>query len=144
MLAGQTACYLELQLRDFQDGRRQRPTQAAQTATLQAMTRTDLRRPAAWYAGQAALPPRAGVAPDAASAKLGKADEALCTTCHLGGFAGQHEIPRVAGQGFDAVLQQLRAFKSGERSNDGGNMSAVTRLLTDAELQHVAHDITGL
>jgi len=26
-----------------------------------------------------------------------KAEKVLCTMCHLGGFLGQNEIPRVAG-----------------------------------------------
>ena len=45
--------------------------------------------------------------------KLGsaKSDETLCTMCHLGGFAGQNEIPRVAGQHYDYVVKQLRDFK---------------------------------
>lgn len=140
-LAGQSARYIELQLRDYQDGRRSNPQMSLIARDL---TRDEMRALGRWFAAQArqALP----FQPDPALARLGKvkADEALCTVCHLGGFAGQHEIPRVAGQPMDYVLQQLRAFKSGERSNDGGNMSAVTRLLTDLELQQIAHHLAGL
>lgn len=112
LLAGQTARYLKLQLRDFQDGRRGHSRQAS---AMQDLTRSDLRTLAAWSAAQApptTQTPRPTTPADAARARLGKtkADEALCTNCHLGGFAGQGEIPRVAGQPMDCVLQQLRAF----------------------------------
>ena len=64
-------------------------------------------------------------------AKLGraKAEETLCTMCHLGGFAGQNEIPRVAGQHYDYVVKQLRDFKDKRRTNDAGNMTSVSRTL---------------
>ena len=32
--------------------------------------------------------------------------------CHLGGFAGQNEIPRVAGQHYDYIVKQLEDFKA--------------------------------
>ncbi len=32
--------------------------------------------------------------------------------CHLGGFIGQNEIPRVAGQQYDYVVKQLKDFKT--------------------------------
>ena len=53
--------------------------------------------------------PDTGTDTDADKAKLGraKADETLCTMCHLGGFAGQNEIPRVAGQNYDYIVKQL-------------------------------------
>ena len=34
-----------------------------------------------------------------------KADETLCTLCHLSGFAGQNEITRLAGQPFDCIVK---------------------------------------
>ena len=52
-------------------------------------------------------------------------DEALCTMCHLGGFAGQNEIPRVAGQHYDYIVKQLTDFKAKRRTNDAGNMTSV-------------------
>ena len=140
-LAGQTARYIELQLRDFQEGRR---SPHGMSPVASDLTGPEMRALGAWFAQQTRRPQP--FQPDAAKATLGKikADEALCTTCHLGGFAGQHEIPQVAGQPFDVVVAQLRAFKTGTRSNDGGNMSAVARLLSEADIDNIAHYILGL
>jgi len=49
----------------------------------------------------------------------------LCPMCHLGGFTGQNEIPRVAGQHYDYVVKQLKDFKARSRTNDAGNMTSV-------------------
>jgi cytochrome c553 len=78
--------------------------------------------------------------------KLGraKADETLCTMCHLGGFAGQNEIPRVAGQNYEYVVKQLRDFKDKRRTNDAGNMLSVSRTLSDADIENLGHFLAGL
>ena len=73
-----------------------------------------------------------------------KADETLCTMCHLGGFAGQNEIPRVAGQRFDYVVKQLMDFKARRRTNDAGNMTSVANTLSDADIDHLGHYLAGL
>ena len=140
-LAGQTARYLYLQLRDFQEGRR---SNALMSPMAKDLSRDEMRELGAWFAGQKLVP--APFQPDAAKARLGKvkANETLCTMCHLGGFAGQNEIPRVAGQPFDYVVKQLRAFKARERTNDAGNMTAVCATLTDADIDNLAHYIAGL
>ncbi len=140
-LAGQTARYIYLQLRDFQEGRRSNPMMSPMAKDL---TRDEMRALGAWFAAQKAKP--LPFQPDAAKAKLGKlkADETLCTMCHLGGFAGQNEIPRVAGQPFDYVVAQLRAFKARERTNDAGSMTSVANTLSDADIDNIAHYIAGL
>ena len=83
---------------------------------------------------------------DPAKAKHGraKADETLCTMCHLGGFAGQNEIPRVAGQHYEYVVKQLRDFKDKKRTNDAGNMTSVSRTLNDADIENLGHYLAGL
>lgn len=140
-LAGQTARDTELQLHNFQAGRRSHHLVSPVAGEL---TRAEMCALGTWFAPQVRRPQP--FQPDAAKARLGKtrADEALCTTCHLGGFAGQHEIPPVAGQPFDAVVAQLRAFKAGTRSKDGANLRALARLLSEADVENIAHDIVGL
>ncbi|MEQ1881567.1 MAG: c-type cytochrome, partial [Burkholderiales bacterium] len=72
------------------------------------------------------------------------ADAALCTMCHLGGFSGQNEIPRAAGQHYDYALKQLLDFKNKRRTNDAGNMTAVLRTIPDEQLEAVAAYIASL
>ncbi|HEX6018744.1 MAG TPA: c-type cytochrome [Burkholderiaceae bacterium] len=141
ILAGQTSRYLYLQLRDFQEGRREHPQISPMASDL---TRDEMRELADYFAAQKPAPETFKV--DAEKARLGraKADETLCTMCHLGGFAGQNEIPRVAGQHYDYVVKQLRAFKDRKRTNDAGNMTSVARTLNDADIDHLGHYLAGL
>ncbi len=73
-----------------------------------------------------------------------KADETLCTMCHLGGFLGQNEIPRLAGQQYDYIVKQLRTSRPDNRTNDAGNMASVSRTLRDQDIVDLAHYLTGL
>ena len=141
ILAGQTARYLYLQLRDFQEGRRSDPQMSPMVAGL---SRDELRELADYFAAQKPKPQTFKA--DPAKAKLGKAkaDETLCTMCHLGGFAGQNEIPRAAGQHFDYTVKQLRDFKAKRRTNDAGNMTSVANTLNDADIENLAHYLAGL
>ena len=141
ILAGQTARYLYLQMRDFKEGRRSDPQMSPMVKDL---TRDEMRALAEYFAEQKPAPQTFKV--DPAKARLGraKADETLCTMCHLGGFAGQNEIPRVAGQHYDYVVKQLRDFKDKKRTNDAGNMTSVSRTLNDTDIENLGHYLAGL
>jgi cytochrome c553 len=141
ILAGQTFRYTYLQLRDFKEGRRKDPQMSPMATNLERQDMIDL---AEYFAAQRKTP--SGFKADGAKVAAGKAksDEVLCPMCHLGGFSGQNEIPRVAGQHYDYVVKQLQDFKSRARTNDAGNMTAVARTLTDADIENLAHYIANL
>jgi len=141
ILAGQTSRYLYLQMRDYQEGRRSDPQM---TPMVKDLTRDELRELADHFAAQKPAPQTFKV--DSQKAKLGRAksEETLCTMCHLGGFAGQNEIPRVAGQHYDYVVKQLRDFKDKKRTNDAGNMTSVSRTLNDTDIENLGHYLAGL
>ena len=141
ILAGQTSRYLYLQLRDFKEGRRADPQMSPMAAPL---TREDMFDLAAFFAAQKPRP--TGFKADEARAARGKskADETLCTMCHLGGFAGQNEIPRVAGQHYAYIVKQLSDFKSRKRTNDAGNMTSVANTLSAQDIDNLAHYLVGL
>jgi cytochrome c553 len=141
VLAGQTSRYLYLQLRDFQEGRRSDPQMSPMAAGL---TRDEARDLADWFARQKTVPNGFKVDPEKAKKGRAKADETLCTMCHQGGFAGQNEIPRVAGQHHDYVVKQLVAFKQKSRTNDAGNMTAVAATLNESDIENLAHYLAGL
>ncbi len=140
-LAGQSSRYLYLQLRDFQEGRRSDPLMSAMVA---GMTRDEMRELADYFSKQKLKSLNHKVDPE--KAKLGKlkADETLCTMCHMGGFAGQNEIPRVAGQNFEYIVKQLSDFKARKRTNDAGNMTSVANTLNERDIENLAHYLTGL
>jgi cytochrome c553 len=141
VLAGQTSRYLYVQLRDFQEGRRNDPVMSPIAAGL---TRDEMRALSDWFAAQKPAP--IAFMPDAAKATLGKAkaDETLCTMCHLGGFSGQNEIPRLAGQQYAYIIKQLGDFKARRRTNDAGNMTSVANTLSDDDIRNLAQYIAGL
>ena len=64
--------------------------------------------------------------------------------CHLGNFAGQNEIPRVAGQHYQYIVKQLQDFRSRTRTNDAGNMGSVARNLTDDDIRNLASYVANL
>lgn len=140
-LAGQTWRYLYIQLKDFKEGRRNNPVMSPMAAPL---SRQDMIDIANYYAAQPLKP--GNFKADEAKVKLGKAkaDETLCTMCHLGGFAGQNEIPRVAGQQYDYIVQQLRDFKARKRTNDAGNMTSVAQTLSDTDIENLGHYLASL
>jgi cytochrome c553 len=140
-LAGQTFRYIYTQLKDFQAKRRSDPVMSPQAEGL---TQDDIMALAQYFAAQ--KPTSTGFKPDPARAAKGEkiATAALCTMCHLGGFAGQNEIPRVAGQQYDYIVKQLRDFKAKRRTNDGGNMTSVTATMSDDDIVDVANYVAGL
>jgi cytochrome c553 len=141
ILAGQTARYLYLQLKDFKEGRRKDPSMDPIIAPLSRENMLDL---AAYFAAQRPRPVEFSVDEMRATRGKAKADEVLCTMCHLGGFKGQNEIPRVAGQHFDYVIKQMRDFKTYRRTNDAGNMASVSKTLSDEDIIDLGHYLAGL
>ena len=141
VLAGQTSRYLYLQLRDFKEGRRREPLM---DPFVQPLSREDMLDLAAFFAAQ--KPRSTGFKVDDVRAARGKAkaDETLCTMCHLGGFAGQNEIPRVAGQHYAYIVKQLRDFKNRVRTNDAGSMTSVARTLSDQDIEDLGHYLASL
>lgn len=141
ILAGQTSRYLYLELRDFQEGRRKNDLMTPMVAGL---TRDEMHELADYYAKQKPAPQ--SFAADPAKARLGKAkaDETLCTMCHLGGFSGQNEVPRVAGQNYAYIVKQLTDFKARARTNDAGSMTSVANTLSANDIDNLAHYLVGL
>jgi cytochrome c553 len=140
-LAGQTWRYIYMQLKDFKEGRRKDPVMSPMAEPLSKQDMVDI---ANFFAAQPVKP--STFKADEAKVRLGKAksDETLCVMCHLGGFAGQNEIPRVAGQQYDYIVKQLKDFKARTRTNDAGNMTSVSRTLSDTDIENLAHYITSL
>nr|WP_240980305.1 c-type cytochrome [Ramlibacter agri] len=140
-LAGQTWRYLYVQLKDFNEGRRSNPLMSPMAANL---SREDMMALANFYAAQPLKPSAFKVDETKAKAGKAKADETLCTMCHLGGFMGQNEIPRVAGQNYEYIVLQLKAFKARTRTNDAGTMTSVAQTLNDTDIENLGNYLTGL
>ncbi len=140
-LAAQNARYIYLQLRDFQEGRRDNPMMTPMTAGL---TRPEMQELANYFSKQKLSSKGFKADPDKAKLGQAKADETLCAMCHLGEFVGQNEIPKVAGQNFDYVVKTLKDFKAKNRTNDAGNMTSVASTLSEQDIENLGHYIAGL
>src|SRR5438067_4379661 len=150
ILAGQTSRYLYLQLKDYKSGLRKSDTM---TPAAEPLSKEDMLELAAYYAAQRPKGPRVAKGeesvpfqpdPDRVEAGKKKSAEVLCTMCHLGEFAGQNEVPRVAGQHPEYVVRQLRDYRSRARTNDAGTMTAVARTLSDEDIDNLAHYLASL
>jgi len=140
-LAGQNARYIYLQLRDFKEGRRKDPLMSPVAANL---SRDDMLELAAHFSAQKAVGSTYKVEGSKVTEGKKIADNALCTMCHLGGFSGQNEVPRVAGQHYEYIVKQLKDFRARQRTNDAGSMTAYTQGLTDEQIDALAQYVTNL
>ncbi|MEX0619013.1 MAG: c-type cytochrome [Pseudohongiellaceae bacterium] len=148
-LAGQNASYLVKQLQDFKSGERPGPIMAPMAAGLSEQDMQDI---AAFYAGQditleGADPVGVDIAETLYRAGNKEISVAACSACHSPSGTGNAPagFPAVGGQHAEYTLAQLRAFRSGERSNDdNGVMQDVVARLTDRELEVLANYLSGL
>jgi cytochrome c553 len=141
VLAGQSWRYIYIELMDFKAGRRSDPQMSPMVADL---SRDDMIDLGNFFAAQKQLPIK--FTPDPAKIEAGRktSDAVLCPMCHLGGFVGQNEIPRVAGQYPQYIKKQLEDFKAKRRTNDAGNMTSVSATLSDSDIENLAQYIANL
>jgi len=141
ILAGQSWRYVYIQLKDFKEGRRSNPVMSPLAASL---SREEMIALGNLFAAQ--KPQGIAFKADGARVEAGKkiSDAVLCPMCHLGGFVGQNEIPRVAGQYPQYVKKQLNDFKAKRRTNDAGNMTSVAGTLSDEDIENLSHYIANL
>lgn len=135
VLAGQNAAYLVAQLTAFKTGKRANPMMSGVAAALSDNEIADL---AAWFAQQTPTP--VAFTPDAAQVAAGQAvaDQAMCVQCHLDHLQGMSVIPRLKPQHPAYLAAQLKAYRAGARTTDLGQMQAVVKGLSDADIDALA------
>ncbi len=138
-LAGQYPEVVIKQLQDYKSGKRASSIMVALARNLSDKDITDL---AAYYA----YLPKARTAPTTydeslpALVRVGAPlrNIAPCVSCH-GGIDQKLGAPWIEGMPHDYLVQQLKAFRSGDRRNDAeAQMRNVARTMTDAEIEDVA------
>ncbi len=76
-------------------------------------------------------------------AKAGRQKADVCAVCHgLDGLAKIPEAPNLAGQNEAYLIEQIDAFKSGERKNE--MMSVVVQDLTPTDIENLAAYYSGI
>ena len=148
-LAGQHESYIAGALQAFRKGTRQNVLMSGQAASLSDQDIVDL---AAYFATQPAQPKTADPALVRTGERLyrgGNQDTATgaCIACHgpTGRGNAPAAYPALAGQHANYTVAQLKAYRSGERTSDPGQMMrSIAARLTDNEIQAVASYIQGL
>ncbi len=148
-IAGQHESYTVMQLKAYQDGKRQNALMSAQAAGLSEQDMADL---AAYYAAQSPKPGKADPELAATGERVyrgGNADRGVpaCIACH--GPAGKGNpltaYPRIAGQHATYTYMQLRAYADQQRKSDKNQMMRnIADRMSDSDMRAVASYIEGL
>ena len=144
-LGGQTSFFVIAQLFLMRDGRRtKRPTPMDPFA--KGLSDDDLRAYGELFSRQPP-PARPGAAVDAARYAKGRAlaEKHSCASCHGADYSGQPQVPRLAHQREDYLIQALRDYKKGERSGYGSAaMPEAVGPLADADFAPLAYYLANL
>jgi cytochrome c553 len=140
-LAGQPAYYLTLQLTLFRDQQRQ---SARMSPIAAALSDSEVRQLSAYFAALPSAEPPGGQD----KARTGEGERLTqvnhCASCHLATYAGQNQMPRLAGQREDYLLKAMKDYRDGNRPGFDGTMTEVLRGIPDRDLVALAHYLSQL
>jgi cytochrome c553 len=132
---GQTEYFIVKQLHDFKSGDRENLVMASFAKRL---TQAEL-RPAAQYFSKKSWPAR----PAPVAAVPAPDGIAVCQICHQPNFVGGLPAPRLAGQSYEYLVEAMRTFAEGERTNNA-DMVKIMQELSPAQRDAIARYISSL
>ncbi len=127
--------YLLKQLHDFTTGARDNEVM---TWMATALTPAELGSAATYFAKKS-WPAR----PANAASTSPPAIVAVCQACHQQNLAGGLPAPRLAGQRYEYLVEAMRRYAEGERTNNAEMMN-IMKALSPAEREAMARYISGL
>jgi cytochrome c553 len=127
--------YLVKQLHDFQSGNRDNDVM---TWMATALSQAELASAAASFAKKS-WPAR----PAGAASASPPAVVAVCQACHQQNLAGGLPAPRLAGQRYEYLVEAMRRFAEGERTNNA-DMANIMKAMSTADREAMARYISGL
>lgn len=140
-LAGQPKLFIENQLVLIREGLR---GSEAMQGLMRGVPDRDIVALAKHYAS---LPARANTAKaDPALERRGRqaAAKLRCGTCHLPNYRGREQIPRLAGQREEYLLDSMRSFRDNPRRGGDTIMSAALYGASDDDIRAMAHYMARL
>jgi len=140
-LAGQPEPYLKKQLKAFASGERSDPTMESLAASMSDREIDGLVAHFAKMTPASNSTFRADAARAARGETLVKANS--CAACHGQQLEGKDLFPRLAGQGYVYLRDQLTRFKSGARHDPTGAMQAAAGALSDQDIEDVAQFLSS-
>jgi cytochrome c553 len=135
-LAGQPKLFIENQLVLIREGLRDVPQMKEIVAGMSDDTIIAL---AQHYAAEKPIPKSAAATQEKARLGAAAASKLLCGTCHLPDYAGQNQVPRLAGQDEPYLVHSMKQFRDNPGPGRDTIMAAVLRGLSDADLANLAH-----
>jgi cytochrome c553 len=140
-LAGQPPLYTYYQLLQFREGQRVDPQMSPVAVGL---SDADMQDMAAYYAAQTPAAPRGTGDPERLEAGRKLVQTHHCDSCHVPGLVGQNHIPRLAGQHYEYLLKQLRAYKAQTRTDLDGSMTMAAQPLSAEDIEILAYYLSHL
>ena len=137
---GQQENYIAKQLHDFRSGDRTAEVMKWMSDTLE---NSELAPGTAFFARKA-WPARTRPA----AAMTAPTGIAVCAACHQQNFMGAAQAegkatPRLAGQNYDYLVEQMRRFADGERTNDA-DMVQIMKAVSPADREAMARYLSAL
>jgi cytochrome c553 len=135
-LAGQPEFFLMNQLILMREG--VRPIEAMMPF-VKDLKDADITALARHFAGLEPKPSDERIDPALANRGAELAPSLRCASCHLPTLAGQEQMPRLAKQRVDYMVQALKQYRDNQRSGADTQMTAVVFGRSDRELAALAH-----
>lgn len=141
-IAGQPKLFLENQLILFREGLR---VSAPMQPAVQGLTDKEIVRLADHYARQPARPATTEAAdPAQAQRGIAIARKLHCGSCHLPDFRGREQMPRLAGQREEYLVESMLAYRDNRRSGGDTIMAATLYGVSDEDIRTLAHYLARL
>jgi len=138
-IAAQPETFLENQLIFMREGLRNAPVMQE---IAKGMKDEDITALARHFSSQKGHP--VGAAPadeELAGRGAALASRLHCGQCHLPKLQGRAQMPRLAGQREDYLVEAMRGYREGTRTGADTTMSEVLYGLSDADIKALAHYI---
>jgi cytochrome c553 len=135
-LAGQPRLFTETQLVLIREGLREVPEMAT---LMHGMSDAEIGVLAGYFGAQPAPPPAARGDEQRWQAGRQAAQLMHCGSCHLADFAGQQQVPRLAGQQEAYLIASMRQFRDKPGPGRDTVMAATLRGLPDAQIESLAY-----
>jgi cytochrome c553 len=135
-IAAQPVTFLENQMVFFREGLRPAPVMEPIAKQLTDAQVTALAR----HFSEQPAKPASGPA-DAASMARGKqlAETMHCGQCHLPKYEGRAQMPRLAGQREDYMVETMISYRDGKRTGADTTMTEVLYGMKDEDIKALAH-----
>ena len=139
-LAGQPEFFLLNQLILMREGVRQ---VAVMTPFVSNLSDAEAEGLAKHFAALEAKPSGEAVNPALAARGAALVERLHCASCHLPTYVGRNQMPRLAKQRIDYMVESLKAIRESQRAGGDSLMTAAVAGISDEDLEALAHYVAS-